>query len=491
VQLETTTLGLTLPEPSPASLGESRSQTSFDDHLQQARRQEERSPRPDVQPTRDEVPAERSQSTSQESTAAEQAPAEDSAPRETTDDTSANDGPQANSEHEEAESAHEDAALGADVPAELAQSLTPADQVVVCSGVIDALATCGASMPLPSQRGPASIAAAAASGPAMDDAPEGLDAAEPGADDERPQSPAHRLRVQPTKLLGLPTEIQGQQVSDSAASASGPEIQTAMAVDGEARAPITDLGDTNHESPGETPTFRPASPAVLALGIDTASNVTGSSPEPADGVSGVQASSEQAPPSHEQTETAVQRAETATQPVAAAGEGATAKAPNFLLPGRGAQRAPGAQQLSDAERTRLVQRVARALETAGEGGQMRLRLSPPELGSLRLDVSVRHGVLTAYVEAETPQARMLLLDNLPALRERLQEQNVKIERFDVDLMNQPSGGQPQGYRQRDQNPPAEPAHQSGERVGPADSTAEPRPAISRRVGGGEQLNVVI
>jgi flagellar hook-length control protein FliK len=36
----------------------------------------------------------------------------------------------------------------------------------------------------------------------------------------------------------------------------------------------------------------------------------------------------------------------------------------------------------------------------------------------------------------------VLLDNLPALRERLAEQNVRIERFDVDVRGDASGGQP-------------------------------------------------
>jgi flagellar hook-length control protein FliK len=97
-------------------------------------------------------------------------------------------------------------------------------------------------------------------------------------------------------------------------------------------------------------------------------------------------------------------------------------------------------RLSEIDRVRLVQRVARAFHTLrDEGGQLRLRLSPPELGALRLDVTVREGVLTAHLEAETPAARAVLLDNLPALRERLAEQQIRIERFDVDLMDRQPG----------------------------------------------------
>jgi flagellar hook-length control protein FliK len=93
--------------------------------------------------------------------------------------------------------------------------------------------------------------------------------------------------------------------------------------------------------------------------------------------------------------------------------------------------------LTEAERVRFVQRVARAFHSmSDDGGEVRLRLSPPELGSLRVEVSVRDGVLSARLEAETSSARNLLLDNLPALRERLAEQNIKVERFEVDVRDE-------------------------------------------------------
>ena len=88
--------------------------------------------------------------------------------------------------------------------------------------------------------------------------------------------------------------------------------------------------------------------------------------------------------------------------------------------------------------------MARAFEALGDrGGSVRLKLHPPELGSLRLHVTLRDGLLTARVEAETTTARSILLDNLPALRERLAAQDVKIDRFDVDLSDRSFGGSPQ------------------------------------------------
>lgn len=92
---------------------------------------------------------------------------------------------------------------------------------------------------------------------------------------------------------------------------------------------------------------------------------------------------------------------------------------------------------------RFLSRVAKAFLSAQQrDGEVRLRLSPPELGSLRLQVSVQDGVMVARLETETEAARSSLVSNLPALRERLAEQGVRIERFDIDLMQRPPTGTP-------------------------------------------------
>jgi flagellar hook-length control protein FliK len=93
---------------------------------------------------------------------------------------------------------------------------------------------------------------------------------------------------------------------------------------------------------------------------------------------------------------------------------------------------------------RFVQRVEQAFAAMGDrGGSVRLMLSPPELGSLRMEISVSKGVMKAHLETETKEAKNLILDNLPALRERLAQQNIKIQTFDVDLRDPSSGGMPQ------------------------------------------------
>ena len=125
-------------------------------------------------------------------------------------------------------------------------------------------------------------------------------------------------------------------------------------------------------------------------------------------------------------------------PEAVAGQQARLDAPGSGP--AGPDHRPGAA-IDPADRVRFVQRVARAMEAAeARGIPLRIRLHPPELGSLRIEVTVRNGGMSARVEAETEAARTLLLDHLPLLRERLAEHHLRIERFDVQWSGASSGG---------------------------------------------------
>ncbi|MCC7474663.1 MAG: flagellar hook-length control protein FliK [Pirellulales bacterium] len=102
---------------------------------------------------------------------------------------------------------------------------------------------------------------------------------------------------------------------------------------------------------------------------------------------------------------------------------------------------------------RFVGRVAKALQTATErGGKLQLRLNPPELGALRIELTLKDGAMSAALEADNSTARQLLLEHLPALRDRLAEQNIRLERFDVDVRQEGQGGQanPRGSNQNPQ-----------------------------------------
>lgn len=153
---------------------------------------------------------------------------------------------------------------------------------------------------------------------------------------------------------------------------------------------------------------------------------------------------------------------------------------------------PQHSELSESDRARFVQRVTKAFQTASErGGPLKLRLSPPELGSVKMEVSLRDGALSARLEAETPAARAALLENLPALRERLAEQNVRIEKFDVELFDQATGGSgngPTSDPDTDRQPRA--PHWRGPLREQESAVIAPAP-VAVSASGLDQLNVVI
>lgn len=67
------------------------------------------------------------------------------------------------------------------------------------------------------------------------------------------------------------------------------------------------------------------------------------------------------------------------------------------------------------------------------GHEVRLRLNPPELGALLIDVAVKDGVLTARLETTQAGTQQLLSDNLAQLREALTQQGLVVEKIDVSL----------------------------------------------------------
>ena len=114
-----------------------------------------------------------------------------------------------------------------------------------------------------------------------------------------------------------------------------------------------------------------------------------------------------------------------------------------------------------------VFRVARAIQQLREtGGVIRLRLAPPELGAMKVQVSVSPTGVAAQLEAETPEAQSLLAESLPILRDRLSAQEIKIERLEVDLMQQRDDQSAQNERgafaERDPSPHARAARRDSQ-----------------------------
>jgi len=90
-----------------------------------------------------------------------------------------------------------------------------------------------------------------------------------------------------------------------------------------------------------------------------------------------------------------------------------------------------------ADRARLVHRIAKAFQKMGiDSGQVRLKMHPDELGGVQIEMQVNGRSVKAKVIADGEEARQLLQDSLPELRQRLESQGLTVERLDVELRSE-------------------------------------------------------
>jgi flagellar hook-length control protein FliK len=92
------------------------------------------------------------------------------------------------------------------------------------------------------------------------------------------------------------------------------------------------------------------------------------------------------------------------------------------------------QQTTQGEAARNVERAVEVVRASAgaRNSSITLRLEPPELGRMQMDVRLRSGVLTVRVEVDTAAAREMLSGRLGDLRQALQRHGITIERFDIE-----------------------------------------------------------
>ena len=93
-----------------------------------------------------------------------------------------------------------------------------------------------------------------------------------------------------------------------------------------------------------------------------------------------------------------------------------------------------------------VGRVVRGLQSAvnQRGGSVTLRLTPPELGAVRIELMVKDGVVNARFTAQQESVRNLLMDQMGHLRTALDRQGLTVERIEVQTNNSSHGSMQQG-----------------------------------------------
>lgn len=92
-------------------------------------------------------------------------------------------------------------------------------------------------------------------------------------------------------------------------------------------------------------------------------------------------------------------------------------------------------------------------ELLPNGGSMKIRLDPPQLGALQVTVHMRDGVMTASFETSSDEATKLLSHSLGQLKTALESQGVSVDRLHVQQgprEPQSSGGSGEDRQQQDQ-----------------------------------------
>jgi len=75
-----------------------------------------------------------------------------------------------------------------------------------------------------------------------------------------------------------------------------------------------------------------------------------------------------------------------------------------------------------------------------QGGKtIRMRMHPPELGILHIEVVSTNGALTARLDVENANAHRAILENMPQLQEMINRTNVSVERIELNMLDSQSG----------------------------------------------------
>lgn len=106
--------------------------------------------------------------------------------------------------------------------------------------------------------------------------------------------------------------------------------------------------------------------------------------------------------------------------------------------------APSSLQASEAststettapvDQQRLIERISKVMSQSTSAGRttIRLRLYPPELGVVRVEITSVRGEVTARLETSTAEAREILSSNLSALRDGIRAAGVDMREIEVN-----------------------------------------------------------
>jgi len=108
-------------------------------------------------------------------------------------------------------------------------------------------------------------------------------------------------------------------------------------------------------------------------------------------------------------------------------------APNRRSPGKAAPQAATRDSAESAEEGTAAERVVRVLKAqfGRDSGTSVIRLDPPELGYLRVELNLRRDGVTLLVDTQTAAAHELLSQDVDGLRSQLEAAGLRADRIEV------------------------------------------------------------
>ncbi|MHC4652910.1 MAG: flagellar hook-length control protein FliK, partial [Planctomycetota bacterium] len=162
------------------------------------------------------------------------------------------------------------------------------------------------------------------------------------------------------------------------------------------------------------------------------------------------------------------------------GQATTATGTSATLTATGAEsQAPGAPNGQPQDQpNQVINRVVRGLSAmiGQRGGVLNMRLQPPELGQLRVQMTIARGVVTAQFQPASAEVQAILDRSLATLRTALESHGLSVERLSVHSAQQQAGGtaardaaDEQTHQQRNQHDAGE-GQSRGRRDGQGETT---------------------
>jgi flagellar hook-length control protein FliK len=101
----------------------------------------------------------------------------------------------------------------------------------------------------------------------------------------------------------------------------------------------------------------------------------------------------------------------------------------------GASSLQGVHQQEQTPSARMINQIVRSakVHTFEGGAEMTLRLDPPHLGTIQMNVAVNEGAVTASLRTSTESARQILQSDLGSLKQMLADAGVKVDQVQVSV----------------------------------------------------------